>query len=283
MRQPHGELEADDEPGPAALDAGCADRGRPRARDRRRAQPGAADPARRAGALARRPRSWATSTRPGLRPKRTAVVAALHRPRPTGATTVCVDELGPVIPRTFPPAPGWSPRRPPHQGAAGIQPRARRRSGSTARCGCATGRRRHPDRRLPQHRRLPAPARRDRRANPDRRPLPRSPTTSPATRARRSRPGWPSTRASTRCFIPVGACWLNLQEAWWRLFRREAVRRPDLRRRTTRSTAPPRVATRAAQPPRQALGLGPPAAAASPPPPLLSSTAFEERSTKLVI
>lgn len=24
-------------------------------------------------------------------------------------------------------------------------------------------------------------------------------------------------------FIPVGACWLNLQEAWWRLFRREAL------------------------------------------------------------
>ena len=24
-------------------------------------------------------------------------------------------------------------------------------------------------------------------------------------------------------FIPVGACWLNLQEAWWRLLRREAV------------------------------------------------------------
>ncbi len=28
---------------------------------------------------------------------------------PVGATTICVDELGPVIPRTFPPAPGWSP------------------------------------------------------------------------------------------------------------------------------------------------------------------------------
>jgi len=28
---------------------------------------------------------------------------------PEGATTICVDELGPVIPRTFPPAPGWSP------------------------------------------------------------------------------------------------------------------------------------------------------------------------------
>jgi transposase InsO family protein len=24
-------------------------------------------------------------------------------------------------------------------------------------------------------------------------------------------------------FIPVGACWLNLQEAWWRLLRREAL------------------------------------------------------------
>jgi transposase len=24
-------------------------------------------------------------------------------------------------------------------------------------------------------------------------------------------------------FIPVGACWLNLQEAWWRLFRRETL------------------------------------------------------------
>jgi hypothetical protein len=24
-------------------------------------------------------------------------------------------------------------------------------------------------------------------------------------------------------FIPVGACWLNLQEAWWRIFRRAAL------------------------------------------------------------
>jgi hypothetical protein len=27
----------------------------------------------------------------------------------------------------------------------------------------------------------------------------------------------------TQVFIPVRACWLNLQEAWWRLFRREAL------------------------------------------------------------
>ncbi len=24
-------------------------------------------------------------------------------------------------------------------------------------------------------------------------------------------------------FIPTGACWLNLQEGWWRLFRRQAL------------------------------------------------------------
>lgn len=24
-------------------------------------------------------------------------------------------------------------------------------------------------------------------------------------------------------FIPVGACWLNLHEGWWRIFRRHAV------------------------------------------------------------
>ena len=26
-----------------------------------------------------------------------------------GSTTICTDELGPVLPRSFPPAPGWSP------------------------------------------------------------------------------------------------------------------------------------------------------------------------------
>ena len=45
---------------------------------------------------------------PGLRPTRPAVVAGSTDP-PDGTTTLCLDELGPVIPRTFPPAPGWSP------------------------------------------------------------------------------------------------------------------------------------------------------------------------------
>jgi hypothetical protein len=28
-------------------------------------------------------------------------------------------------------------------------------------------------------------------------------------------------------FLPTGACWLNLQEGWWRLFRREALAGQD--------------------------------------------------------
>jgi len=43
-----------------------------------------------------------------FRPKRSTVVALYTTP-PQGATTICVDELGPVTPRTFPPSPGWSP------------------------------------------------------------------------------------------------------------------------------------------------------------------------------
>src|SRR6266567_5172620 len=39
---------------------------------------------------------------------RTAVVTHYTEP-PEGSTTVCTDELGPVVPRTFDPAPGWSP------------------------------------------------------------------------------------------------------------------------------------------------------------------------------
>ena len=42
-----------------------------------------------------------------LRPKRTHIIGLYTQP-PAGATVVCADELGPVSPRTFAPAPGWS-------------------------------------------------------------------------------------------------------------------------------------------------------------------------------
>src|ERR671910_113512 len=45
--------------------------------------------------------------RSGLRPKRTRIVG-LYTDPPADATVICADELGPVSPRTFPPAPGWS-------------------------------------------------------------------------------------------------------------------------------------------------------------------------------
>jgi len=44
----------------------------------------------------------------GVRPKRARIVALYTEP-PERATILCLDELGPVSPRTFPPAPGWSP------------------------------------------------------------------------------------------------------------------------------------------------------------------------------
>ncbi|MGW7825298.1 hypothetical protein ACWGLF_46835, partial [Streptomyces puniciscabiei] len=69
--------------------------------------PGAPDPAGRGGALAAHALVDALE-RCGLRGKRTRIVE-LYTSAPAGATVVGADELGPVIPRTFPPAPGWSP------------------------------------------------------------------------------------------------------------------------------------------------------------------------------
>jgi len=63
---------------------------------------------RREGVRWRETHSWGTPRDKDARPKRTAVVTHYTEP-PTGSTTVCTDELGPVVPRTFPPAPGWSP------------------------------------------------------------------------------------------------------------------------------------------------------------------------------
>jgi hypothetical protein len=58
----------------------------------------------RAGA---RPRVGGGAMTKTLSAIRTAVVTHSTQP-PAGSTTICTDELGPVIPRTFAPAPGWS-------------------------------------------------------------------------------------------------------------------------------------------------------------------------------
>ena len=89
------------------MDPGCAHCHGPGARHSRRAEPGATHlPAGR--------RALAADTTvgheqgPWLRPKR-ATIVALYTAPPPEATVLCVDELGPVTPRNFPPAPGWSP------------------------------------------------------------------------------------------------------------------------------------------------------------------------------
>ena len=45
--------------------------------------------------------------RPRVRPKRSRIVE-LYTDPPPNSTVICVDELGPVTPRTYPPSPGWS-------------------------------------------------------------------------------------------------------------------------------------------------------------------------------
>ena len=157
--------------------------------------------------------------RSGLCPKRTQIVT-LYTDPPEGATILCVDELGPVTPRTFPPAPGWSGGWPPHQGPAYLQPRLRQSLGlwRAARPRWAGP---HPDRARAQHRRLSAPAQRHRRDNPEGDLYLITDNLSSHT----SGPirDWLAAHPRVQqVFIPVGACWLNLIEGWWRLLRRAA-------------------------------------------------------------
>ncbi len=134
---------------------------------------------------------------------------------------VCADELGPVIPRTFPPAPGWSPdghrikneidySRGPEK--TWVYGGLRVRDGRQVTM-CAPSRN---SAFYQQFLQLIEDA---------------SPTgdiyvvtdnlsshNSVATRAWLE--GHPRIR---HVFIPVGSCWLNLQEAWWRIFRKAAL------------------------------------------------------------
>jgi hypothetical protein len=107
---------------------------------------------------------------------------------------ICADELGPVIPRTFPPAPGWSPGghrvKAPLEDSRGPEKTwvygGLRVAGGQAVTMCAPSR------------------------------------NSKATRA------WLEDHPRIRhAFIPKGACWLNLQEGWWRIFRRQALAGQD--------------------------------------------------------
>ena len=159
--------------------------------------------------------------RPPVRRKRTAIVDLYTHP-PAGAVVVCADELGPVMPRAFPPAPGWSPDG--HRIKAWLDyargPEKTWVYGSLrVRDGIAVT--------------MTAPSRNSacyqqflakvEAANPGTGDIVvitdnLSSHNSYATR------DWLAGHPRIRhVFIPVGACWLNLQEAWWRIFRRTAI------------------------------------------------------------
>ena len=139
---------------------------------------------------------------------------------PTGTTTICVDELGPVIPRTFPPAPGWSPTG--HRIHAPLEysrgPEKVWVYGALRVCDgqaiTLTTRSRNTAGYLELLEAIAA-------ANPTGDLYLISDNLS----SHKSPPiqAWLTENPRVRhVFIPVGACWLNLQEAWWRIFRRAA-------------------------------------------------------------
>lgn len=155
-----------------------------------------------------------------LRPKRTTIIELYTAP-PPDATVLCVDELGPVSPRTFPPAPGWSLDghriKAPLEYSRGpekvwVYGALRVRDGQALT--------------------LTAPARNTMGyrtlldaiagANPhgalyvigDNLSSHKSPPIQE----------WLAVHPRVHpVFIPKGASWLNLQEPWWRLFRHEAL------------------------------------------------------------
>jgi transposase len=140
---------------------------------------------------------------------------------PPHTTVIAADELGPVTPRTFDPPAGWTPDghrvKAPLTYSRGpdktwIYGGVRIGDGQAVTC-CA------PSRNSVHWQAFLA---RLERANPtgtiavitDN----LSSHSSLATRAWLA--GHPRLE---QVFIPKGACWLNLQEAWWRIFRRQAL------------------------------------------------------------
>lgn len=135
-------------------------------------------------------------------------------------TTLCADELGPVIPRTFPPAPGWSPSghriKAPLEYSRGqekvwVYGALRVRDGQEITLSA-------PSRNTAGYLRLLEAID---RANPtgDLALIMDNLSSHTSGPIRQWLAEHPRVEQVP---IPTGACWLNLQEGWWRLFRRDA-------------------------------------------------------------
>jgi hypothetical protein len=157
--------------------------------------------------------------RSGLRPTRTQIVTLSTDP-PEGATVLGVDELGPVTPRTFPPAPAWSPDG--HRinapliysrgyDKAWVYGALRLRDGQVRTHTAAA-------RTTAGYLALLGAIDRDN-------PVGERSLSTDTLSSHTSGPlqEWLSAHPRVQqVFIPVGACWLNLIAAWWRRRRRAA-------------------------------------------------------------
>lgn len=140
---------------------------------------------------------------------------------PEDTTVVCADELGPVVPRTFDPPPGWTPDG--HRVKAPLEySRGPEKTWVYGGLRVTDG----------QAVTMTAPSRNSlywqqfltmlEQANPT--------GTIAVITDNLSSHNSVSTRTwlldhprIEQVFIPKGACWLNLQEAWWRIFRHHAL------------------------------------------------------------
>jgi hypothetical protein len=134
---------------------------------------------------------------------------------------ICAGELGPVVPRTFPPAPGWSPDghrvKAPLEYARGpdktwVYGALRVTDGQAVTMTAAS-------RDSASYQKFLAQVE---KANP-RGKIVVITGNLPSYNSVSTRDWLAGHRRIDHAFIPVGACWLNLQEGWWRIFRRHAL------------------------------------------------------------
>jgi transposase len=145
----------------------------------------------------------------------------LYTAPPEDTTVICADELGPVTPRTFAPAPGWSPGghriKAPLEYSRGpdkIWVYGALRDGD-GRAATMTA----PSRNSACYQRF---LQQVEDANPRGQLV--VVTDNLSSHDSKSTRAWLADHPRIQqVFIPVGACWLNLQEGWWRLFRKAAL------------------------------------------------------------
>ena len=156
----------------------------------------------------------------GVRRKRTRIVELYTAP-PANTTVICADELGPVVPRTFPPAPGWSPGghrvKAPLDYARGpektwVYGALRVTDGQAVTMTAAS-------RNSVSYQKFLALVE---KANPRGNIVIITDNLS-SHNSVSTRDWLAGHQRIDHAFIPVGACWLNLQEGWWRIFRRHAL------------------------------------------------------------